>query len=34
VPIHTENPNYFLENLRQTDVEVEIREYGGSLTFG
>jgi len=34
VPIHTENPNYFLEHLRNTDVEVAIREYGGSLTFG
>ncbi|MFB3053342.1 MAG: MBL fold metallo-hydrolase [Dehalococcoidia bacterium] len=34
VPIHTENPGYFLEHLRNTDVEVAIREYGGSLTFG
>ncbi len=34
VPIHTENPGYFLEHLRDTDVEVAIREYGGSLTFG
>ncbi len=34
VPIHTENPNYFLEHLRNTDVEVAIREYGRSLTFG
>ena len=34
VPIHTENPGYFLEHLRNTDVEVAIREYGGTLTFG
>jgi ribonuclease J len=34
VPIHTENPGYLLEHLRNTDVEVAIREYGGSLTFG
>ena len=34
VPIHTENPGYFLDHLRDTDVEVAIREYGGTLTFG
>jgi ribonuclease J len=34
VPIHTENPGYFLEHLRDTNVEVQIREYGGALEFG
>jgi ribonuclease J len=34
VPIHTENPGYFREHLRDTDVEVRILEYGESLTFG
>ncbi len=34
VPVHTENPGYFLEHLRDTDVEVRILGYGESLTFG
>ena len=34
VPVHTENPGYFREHLRDTDVDVQILEYGRSLTFG
>ena len=34
VPVHTENPGYFREHLRDTDVEVRILEYGESLPFG
>jgi len=33
VPIHTENPGYFLEHLRGTEIEVVIRGYGESWTF-
>ncbi len=34
VPVHTENPGYFREHLRDTDIEVKILGYGESLTFG
>jgi ribonuclease J len=34
VPVHTENPNYFREHLRDTDIEVQILGYGESLTLG
>jgi ribonuclease J len=33
VPVHTENPGYFLEHLRDTDVEVRVLEYGESWAF-
>jgi ribonuclease J len=33
VPVHTENPSYFLEHLRDTDIEVRVLEYGGSWSF-
>ncbi|MEE8385463.1 MAG: MBL fold metallo-hydrolase, partial [Dehalococcoidia bacterium] len=33
VPVHTENPGYFLEHLRDTDVEVRVVEYGESWAF-
>src|SRR3990172_7380997 len=33
VPIHTENPSYFLEHLRSTEIEVVIRGCGESWTF-
>lgn len=33
VPIHTENPGYFREHLRGTEIEVVIRGYGESWTF-
>ncbi|TET95348.1 MAG: hypothetical protein E3J29_07000, partial [Dehalococcoidia bacterium] len=33
VPVHTENPGYFVEHLRDTDVEVRVVEYGGSWAF-
>jgi ribonuclease J len=28
VPVHTENPGYFVEHLRDTDIEVQVLEYG------
>lgn len=34
VPVHTENPGYFAEHLRDTDIDVQILGYGQSLTFG
>jgi hypothetical protein len=33
VPVHTENPGYFAEHLRDTDIEVRVLEYGGSWSF-
>ncbi len=33
VPVHTENPGYFVEHLRDTDIEVRVLEYGESWAF-
>ncbi len=33
VPVHTENPGYFVDHLRGTDIEVRVLEYGGSWSF-
>jgi len=32
-PVHTENPGYFAEQLRDTDIEVRVLEYGESWAF-
>ncbi len=34
VPVHTENPGYFAEQLRDTGIEVKVLEYGEALEFG
>lgn len=33
VPVHTENPGYFREHLRGTDIEVRVLEYGEAWSF-
>lgn len=34
IPIHTENPGYFLDRLRDTAIEVQVLEYGEPWQFG